>query len=586
LKGLADPVGFTAPRKIKINRILIKAEIRKCFAGTDWESQDLDTICKRISDKLDVYGDVDEDVIGKVRDQVRTKLKDKGRDPDAAPPQKEEVNLYGVDAVKNNETVEVNLYSNEVSSNNILTFPPPPPPRVMSPQDVIAQAQVPEVESDSEEEDLYGLNKSPAPHAAMERIGFDWSLEKLQRTIQMQFAGATSWRTVINAVQKEDADFSSKIAQDLYERISAESKPFSHEEVGNMALSSLDKMYIKFNENRKRDPVTKNVEISQPEGQIAMDQDSGDGQLIGRLRSENQNLRADLDRERQEKRVLLGELDKLRGTLSTVEANNKQLADMLQSKQREVSDGKRLVSEMSSANVKVNDESMAVRAQMEEIRQFAIRSQKAARDHSGSVVVPKQVVEPKPKVPAPVNVSQPRVSQHEGRPAPVVEAVKAVPVVPVKAISSHKSMRRVDTTIPEELHSLHFPDPISVSPWQSTTSYAKTKNGTTKAIITWTIIDFRDCRHVVTLEHNHYTFRGKSKRKIFIDNQVQISEKTGTLNYRFNLDNDSVTLLLIKGENGFQYELMVNDLSFEASRKHYIEIQQAIRASMAAERRG
>ena len=46
--------------------------------------------------------------------------------------------------------------------------------------------------------------------------------------------------------------------------------------------------------------------------------------------------------ERQEKRVLLGQLDKLRGTLSTVEANNKQLADMLQSKQREVSDGKRL----------------------------------------------------------------------------------------------------------------------------------------------------------------------------------------------------------------------------------------------------
>ena len=34
-----------------------------------------------------------------------------------------------------------------------------------------------------------------------------------------------------------------------------------------------------------------------------------------------------------------------------------------------------------------------------------------------------------------------------------------------------------------------FEDPNTVGPWQSTTSYAKTKRGTTKAIVTWTLVD-------------------------------------------------------------------------------------------------
>jgi len=573
-QGLRAISDYSVPRKIKINRILIKAEVRKCFAGTDWEAQNLDTICTRVSDKLGVYGDVDEDVIAKVQQQVRDKLKEKGRDPDAAPPAKPEINLYGGDVIKDNDG-EVNLYAND-----IMTFPPPPPPRVFSPQDAIAQASVPEVESDSDpDENIYGLPKSPVSAPAPEqqtfqRVGYDWSLEKLKRTIQMQFAGATSWRTVITAVVSEDTDFSTKIAEELYGRISAESKPFSHEEIGNMALSSLDKMYIRLNENKKRIPVTKNVEVSQLEGQVA--QGSGDqDQLVNRLRAENQKLRADLDRERQEKRVYLGELDKLRGTLSTVEANNKQLADMLQSKQRELSDGKRLVSEMSSANVKVNDESMAVRAQMEEIRQFAIRSQKVAQQHAQGVAH-SSVVQPMPKQ----QVSQ--VSQPEGRPS--VAPVKQM--LPVKAISSAPSAERIDSTIPEELKLLHFPYPRKVEPWQSTTSYAKTKNGTTKAIVTWTIVDFRNSRHVITLEHNHYTFRGKSKRKVFLDNVVQISEKTDRMAYQLRLEKDEVTVTMFKGENGFQYHLKVNDLSFEDQCKHYVEIQAALRQSMVAEKRG
>ena len=81
LDGLSSNVVVAAPKKIKINRILIKAEIRKCFAGHDWESQETRQIEARIREKLSVYGRVDEEVIEKVSTQVRQKLEEHGRDP-------------------------------------------------------------------------------------------------------------------------------------------------------------------------------------------------------------------------------------------------------------------------------------------------------------------------------------------------------------------------------------------------------------------------------------------------------------------------------------------------------------------------
>jgi len=146
---------------------------------------------------------------------------------------------------------------------------------------------------------------------------------------------------------------------------------------------------------------------------------------------------------------------------------------------------------------------------------------------------------------------------------------------------SEKALPKVDSTIPQELHSIHFPDPNRVGPWQSTTSYTKTKRGTTKAIVTWTLVDSLENRHVVTLEHNHYTWSGKSKRKVIIDNQVRMSEKSGNLSYRFQLaGSDSVTVLINNtGASGYEYELMVNDLTFLESKRYYNDIQNALQAS-------
>ena len=61
-----------------MDRKLIEAEVRKCFEGIDWESQNLQQIIERISENLKVYGNVDEGVIASVEEQVRKKLTDKG----------------------------------------------------------------------------------------------------------------------------------------------------------------------------------------------------------------------------------------------------------------------------------------------------------------------------------------------------------------------------------------------------------------------------------------------------------------------------------------------------------------------------
>merc|ERR1719471_1402429 len=137
--------------------------------------------------------------------------------------------------------------------------------------------------------------------------------------------------------------------------------------------------------------------------------------------------------------------------------------------------------------------------------------------------------------------------------------------IPVAAAAHGKpALPKVDSTIPKELHPIHYPDPQRVGPWQSTTSYTKTKRGTTKAIVTWTLVDSRENRHVLTLEHNHYYW----------------SEKSGNSSYRFHLPaGDDVTVLINSSANGFEYELMVNDLTFLESKRFYTDIHNAMMSS-------
>jgi len=222
------------------------------------------------------------------------------------------------------------------------------------------------------------------------------------------------------------------------------------------------------------------------------------------------------------------------------------------------------------------DESLAVQAQMEEIRQFAIRSQQQSRLQSQSVAIARPAP---PASQKPAAQQLPRVAQSE--PALVQSEGAARPAPAPRAQSVF--VQKVDSTIPAELHSVHFPDPDSVGPWQTTTSYAKTKRGTTKAIVTWTLVDSNEKRHVVTLEHNHYAFRGVSKRKVIIDNIVVKSEKSANLTYSFPIGQDRVTVLIISGANGFEYELMINDLSFIDAKSFARELEEAKRASMIAE---
>lgn len=625
------------PRKIKINRILIKAEVRKCFAGTDWEHQDLQTIVERITTKLGVYGEVDDQVTESVTEQVRTKLTEKGRDPDAPVSNmkqiarmsiQNEVNLYGQVGGENEEAKveEPNIYGDPAAA--AILFSEAPPPRIISPQDAlrVASQQQPymeEEEDSSESADLYAHPASPVVDAPLNNFGYDWTLDKLKTTIQLQFQGATSWRTVINSVQRLDPNYTDKIAEILYERITTAHKPFSHEEVGNMALSSLDEMYIQLDASRKRDPTQGASNKPPPAPAVAapaMQEGPpafvnlyepaeepapvapavvpvvvaapADNDQVARLQEENRSLRIDLGQARQENQALNAEIAKLRASMATMESNARNLAEMLKDKQNEVSDSKRLVNEMSAQTLDFSDESLAVRAQMEEIRQFAIRShQESQRAASQSMAAPQRV----PLQQARPIQTEPNFMPQEGRsPAPIspmqAAPVQAAPVqrpapMPQQSMSSVViPNQKVDSTIPDELHSVHFPDPNLVSPWQTTTSYAKTKRNTTKAVVTWTLVDSADNRHVVTFEHNHYSFRGKSKRKCIIDRNVVMSEKTGNMNYRFNLpgNQDTVTIIIINGPTGFQYELMVNDLNFVEAKRYYIDIQNAIRQSMMA----
>lgn len=594
LDGLAT-TSVSAPRKIKINRILIKAEIRKCFAGHDWESQETRQIETRICEKLSVYGRVDEEVIEKVAAQVRKKLEEHGRDPDSplvgggdAIP--EEVNLYSTEAKE--QEPEVNLYGDP--ANQPLLFSQPPEPRVISPRDALKQMQQDQKVDDvsSDEEDLY------APQTENTGIFYNWTIEKLQKTISLQLAGAVSWRTVIQRVEQQDPNYTSKIAVELYSRISAANKPFSHEEVGQMALDALDKKYIEIDTQKKRDPTTSRAAAPMisvihppPQPQViasaafasAEGIDDGvisDSVLVDRLRKENSQLRTQLEKEREQNKVYLAEINKLKTTLVTVETNAQTMSQLLEQKQNEVRSEQMKAKELTSRNLDIADESLAVQAQMEEIRQFAIRSQQQNRISSQSVAVARPAPPPssggvKPIAVAKAVQSEPNLMQNEG--------VAIAQPAPAAREAAQSMFSKVDSTIPVELHSVHFPDPNTVGPWQSTTSYAKTKRGTTKAIVTWTLVDANEKRHVVTLEHNHYSFRGVSKRKVVIDNIVAMSEKSANLTYPFQVGPDKVTVLISSGANGFEYQLMVNDLSFTDAKNFNREIQEAMRASMIAE---
>lgn len=615
LKGLNSTV-VSGPRKITINRILIKAEVRKCFAGIDWESQNLQQIIERISEKLKVYGDVNEGVIESVEEQVRKKLKDKGIVPEqhasssALPkksPPKSPVPIIPAGGGAN----DVNLYSGEDDAGDVnlydsseqMLFNPPPPPRVLTGDDAlrIQAKNAPtdhKIEEDSsDEEDLYAGTGPASPAASQPSIGFDWSLDKLKKTIEMQFLGATSWRTVINSVSDLDATYKDKIAQELYTKIANANKPFSHEEVGNMALSTLDKMYIELDAGRKRDPTEELKKRSaapvpppspvpaaapiQKEGAISLvGVASADNDLVQNLQRENQALKDEISKLRIELTKRDNEIGRLNVTISTLEENTKTMVSMLKNKNDEVTDSKKLVSEMSKSNANYSDEGMAVRAQMEEIRQFAIRSQQASRSHSASVAAQQNQAVLDREIAQQQMILQQRMIeqqiQQEGRASPVPRQSSASIPVPHGA----KVLPKVDSTIPKELHPIHYPDPQRVGPWQSTTSYTKTKRGTTKAIVTWTLVDSREIRHVLTLEHNHYYWNGKSKRKVIVDNVVRMSEKSGNNSYKFSLPaGDEVTVLINSSSNGYEYELMVNDLTFLESKRFYTDIHNAMMSS-------
>lgn len=622
-QGLTGLQSTAAPRKIAINRILIKAEVRKCFAGTDWESQDLATILNRICDKLGVYGDVNEGVRASVEDQIRGKLKEKGINADShgksvPPPQPSD---FGGDAFDNKEEEEVAAAMEPV---DLYKFSEPPAPRVISAQDAakVNTAMHMEEEDSSDDADLWAGQPS-SPVAQVSSVGYDWTLEKLKRTVEMQFVGATSWRTVINAVQASDSDYTSKIATELYQRIQSSTKPFSHEEVGNMALTTLDKLYIEIESNKKRDPTTslQPQPAASSEGGINLvGVAAADNALVTKLQQENTTLKSEVERLRAQNRDLSAEVNKLKSSLIAMETNQQQMAAMLKNKNSEAKSNKQLVSELSQQNTDFTDESLAVKAQMEEIRQFAIRSQQAARAQSQSVAAQQSVVAQAqkqqqaqamgqinpvqaPRAAAAVQVGEANSHivaqqkaqmqqiqadrlvaaqmQAEGQPRRVA-ASGVVAAAPAQAVNAVVVKEKVDSTIPQELHSIHFPDPNLVGPWQSTTSYTKTKRGTTKAIVTWTLVDSRENRHVVTLEHNHYAFRGKSKRKVIIDNHVRLAEKSGNLNYKFNLAlNDTVTVIISSSQNGFEYELMVNDLTFGQAKRYYVDIQNALRQSVS-----
>eukprot|EP00494_Astrolonche_serrata_P025352 UN25613 len=178
-----------------------------------------------------------------------------------------------------------------------------------------------------------------------------------------------------------DQDYKDKIAQDLYEKIHSTNKPFSHEEVGNMALGSLDRIYVKLTEesqNKKVGADIKRVPMQLEGSQQNIKVDGESSALIKRLQKENRELRQQLDKVNGQKTELQHELSRARIKLGTMETNCKDLADLLKEKQSEVSENKRRVTELAKVNTDVNDESLAVQAQMEEIRQFAIRSQQAA----------------------------------------------------------------------------------------------------------------------------------------------------------------------------------------------------------------
>lgn len=622
LKGLSSTV-VSGPRKITINRILIKAEVRKCFAGIDWESQNLEQIIDRISEKLKVYGDVNETVVQSVAEQVRKKLHEKGivpgnhaqpRQPPKSPVavsggRKEEVNLYASGEIVAASAVvqpvrddagDVNLYE----STEQMLFNPPPPPRVLTADDALriqaknARTDHNIEEDSSDEEDLYAGTDPNSPVASQPSIGFDWSLDKLKKTIEMQFLGATSWRTVINSVSDLDYEYKEKIAQEVYQKIAIANKPFSHEEVGNMALSTLDKMYIELDAGRKRDPTSSMkqksslppppapVSLLQKEGSVSLvGVASADNNLVQELQRENQALKDELAKLRIVVAQKDNEIGGLNVTISTLEENTKTMVEMLKSKNNQVTDSKKLVSEMSKQNVNYSDEGLAVRAQMEEIRQFAIRSQQASRAHGASVAAVNQQQHHASDMTKQMILQQRMIEQQiqqEGRASPVVRQPAASIHVAATVAVPHgaKVLPKVDSTIPKELHSIHYPDPERVGPWQSTTSYTKTKRGTTKAIVTWTLVDSRENRHVLTLEHNHYYWNGKSKRKVIIDNVVRMSEKSGNNSYRFSLPaGDDVTVLINSSSNGYEYELMVNDLTFLESKRFYTDIHNAMMSS-------
>eukprot|EP00494_Astrolonche_serrata_P001428 UN01434 len=60
-----------------------------------------------------------------------------------------------------------------------------------------------------------------------------------------------------------------------------------------------------------------------------------------------------------------------------------------------------------------------------------------------------------------------------------------------------------------------------------------------------------------------------------------MSEKSGKLNYRFPIGagKDTICAIIMDGEKGFQYELMVNGVEFSEARRYYNDIRQAILAS-------
>jgi myosin heavy subunit len=306
---------------------------------------------------------------------------------------------------------------------------------------------------------------------------------------------------------------------------------------------------------------------------------SMDNELVQQLQRENQALKDELAKMRIEVTQKDNEISRLNVTIATLEENTKTMVEMLKNKNNQVSDSKKLVSEMSKVNVNYSDEGLAVRAQMEEIRQFAIRSQQAARTHSASVASQQQQQQSvldreiaQQQMILQQRMIEQQISQ-EGKASPVPRQQSSP--IPVAAAVHGKALPRVDSTIPKELHPIHYPDPQRVGPWQSTTSYTKTKRGTTKAIVTWTLVDSRENRHVLTLEHNHYYWSGKSKRKVNIDNVVRMSEKSGNSSYRFHLPaGDDVTVLINSSANGFEYELMVNDLTFLESKRFYTVICQ------------